>query len=253
MAKKKVAKKSTKKATNATKSSKAKSTVAVTPAKESAPESTKTENNNSGKTCSEKPSMWKNIAYIAALVLVAIVLFLIFKPSNVDGDTVVPDDIAAKGDVAVDGSNVAVWYAGHADGVYFDTNIESVAIEHNLEKPAYQTLDFTIGSGAMIKGFNDGVIGMKVGETKEITIEPEDAYGAYQAELVRSIPMAEFTQAFPEVTPEIGLTFAVRGPQGQALPVRITNMGSDFVTLDLNHELAGKKLTFEITLDSIKE
>ncbi len=84
------------------------------------------------------------------------------------------------------GDMVKVWYVGELeDGTVFDTNIPEIAKKNNITE-RNQTLDFTAGSGMVIKGFDDGVIGMKAGQEKKIEIEPENAYGTYDASKVVS-------------------------------------------------------------------
>lgn len=83
------------------------------------------------------------------------------------------------------GDTVSVNYTGSLqNGKVFDTNIESVAKQHDIIKPEYVPLNFTVGEPGMIKGFNEGVVGMKVGETKTLTIPPEDGYGLVDPELI---------------------------------------------------------------------
>ena len=93
------------------------------------------------------------------------------------------------------GDNISVNYTGSfVNGKVFDTSIEKVAEENNLPPRfgGYQPLNFTVGKEQMIKGFDEGVIGMKVGETRVLTIPPEKAYGPSNPDMIRSIPI-EFT------------------------------------------------------------
>lgn len=92
------------------------------------------------------------------------------------------------------GDMISVYYIGRLqDGKVFDTNIEKVAKENNLFTPGrnYTTLQFTVGKGEVIKGFSDGVIGMKVGETKTLTISPEEAYGQINPQMVQVYPVIQ--------------------------------------------------------------
>ena len=136
-----------------------------------------------------------------------------------------------------DGDTVSLHYTGTLDdGTVFDSS------------EAGQPLSFTVGSGEVIPGFDDGVRGMEVGETRDISIAPDQAYGEYYEELVRVVPREAFP---PNVTPAIGMGFELELPSGQTLPVRIIDVEGDEVTLDANHLLAGETLNFKIRLLSI--
>ncbi|MBU4077736.1 MAG: FKBP-type peptidyl-prolyl cis-trans isomerase [Euryarchaeota archaeon] len=102
------------------------------------------------------------------------------------------------------GDKVSVNYTGSLqDGKVFDTNIESVAKQHDIIKPEYLPLNFTVGEPGMIKGFDEGVVGMKVGETKTINILPEDGYGPVDPKLIMAYDLIENFSAkensFPKV------------------------------------------------------
>jgi peptidylprolyl isomerase len=136
-----------------------------------------------------------------------------------------------------EGDNISLHYTGSLDdGTVFDSS------------EGGQPLSFTVGSGQVIQGFDEGVRGMEVGETKDITIAPENAYGEYHEELVRVVPKSAFP---PNVTPAVGLGFELELPSGQTLPVRIIDVEGDEVTLDANHLLAGENLNFKVRLLSI--
>lgn len=98
------------------------------------------------------------------------------------------------------GNNISVDYIGSLEnGKVFDTSIEKLANENNLTSHGggYKPLKFTVGKGRVIKGFDEGVIGMKVGETKTLTIPPEKGYGLTKTELIHVFPIV---QAIPETT-----------------------------------------------------
>ncbi len=101
------------------------------------------------------------------------------------------------------GDNVSIDYIGSfPDGTVFDTSIESVAKAHNLYSPEreYTTLNFTVGKPGIIQGFNDGVIGMKVGDTKILTISPEKGYGNVDPSRINAFPRIQDVPAiFPRV------------------------------------------------------
>jgi peptidylprolyl isomerase len=140
---------------------------------------------------------------------------------------------------AVAGDMVAVHYTGTlSDGTVFDSSRER------------EPLEFTVGAGMMIKGFDNAVNGMKVGETKTVTLPPEEAYGEHRDDLVMVAGIDELPEG---VTPEVGMQLTARQESGAAIRFTITAISGDEVTLDANHELAGKELTFEIELVSIQE
>jgi peptidylprolyl isomerase len=141
-------------------------------------------------------------------------------------------------DTVNEGDKVSLHYTGTLDdGTLFDSS------------QGREPLSFTVGSGEVIPGFDSGVRGMEVGESREISIPPDQAYGEYYEELVRVLPR----DAFPEgVSPAIGMTMQLELPSGQNLPVRVIDIEGEEVTLDANHLLAGETLNFKIHIVSIE-
>ena len=139
---------------------------------------------------------------------------------------------------AKNGSMVNVHYRGTLqDGTEFDNS-------HTRG----QTLSFKIGSDRMIRGFNDAVVGMTIGQKKKVTLSPLDAYGPRIEEAQQVVPR----EAFKNVDNfEVGATVQGNGPAGTFL-AKIKGLEEDSVILDLNHPLAGEDLTFEIELVSIE-
>ena len=136
------------------------------------------------------------------------------------------------------GDKVKVEYTGTLeDGSVFDSS-------NKYDKP----IEFTVGSGQLIKGFENAVIGMKVGEEKEIKIPPEEAYGQHNSELVKDMPRNIFSEN-KEMTP--GMIFLVNLQDGRQIPVWISKISENSVTVDLNPPLAGKTLTFKIKIVEI--
>jgi FKBP-type peptidyl-prolyl cis-trans isomerase 2 len=132
------------------------------------------------------------------------------------------------------GDSIRIHYEGSLeDGTVFDTSHGSDPFE------------FTIGGGMVIPGFDNGVIGMKEGEVKTVSIAPEDGYGKYEAENVLTV---EKSQMPDDITPEIGVGLQLHSNDGRTLDVTISSIDGDKVQLDGNHPLAGKVLTFEISL-----
>ena len=132
------------------------------------------------------------------------------------------------------GQNVSVHYRGTLeDGTEFDNS-----------RVRGQTLDFTLGSGNMIEGFNNAIVGMTVGESKTFTLEANQAYGPRNEEAVQNVPRSSFEPGFEFVVGEI-----IRGqtPDGPFV-AKILSTQDDTITLDFNHPLAGENLTFEVEL-----
>lgn len=136
------------------------------------------------------------------------------------------------------GHKVKVEYTGKLDeGTVFDSS------------KGREPLEFVAGLGQVIKGFDDAVIGMGTGEEKSVDIEPENAYGPRNDQLVQEVPK----QAFGEHSPKAGATVGIKAPTGQVLPAKILEVSDDKVKLDMNHPLAGKKLSFEIKVVDTRE
>ena len=135
------------------------------------------------------------------------------------------------------GDTIRVHYTGTLDnGTVFDSSVG--------RKP----LEFTIGLGQMIPGFDKGVVGLNLSESKTITIPADQAYGPYRADLVQVAARDQFP---PDSELELGQMLQVSQPNGQIILVTVTNVTDSDVTLDANHRLAGKNLTFEIQLVEI--
>lgn len=109
-------------------------------------------------------------------------------------------------------------------------------------------LEFTIGEGQVIPGFENGVVGLNPGETRNVKIPPEEGYGPRYEEMVLNVERSKFPEG---VTPEIGQQLQLKQPDGKVFVVTITGIEKDTVTLDANHPLAGKVLNFEIELVEI--
>ena len=139
--------------------------------------------------------------------------------------------------IVKEGDTITLHYKGSLDdGTVFDSS------------EGTQPLTFKVGDNQVIQGFDDGVRGMEVGESRQINIPADQAYGEYYEQLVTVVPRNAFP---PEVTPAIGLVFEMELPSGESMPVRILEIEGDEVTLDANHLLAGEALHFEVQLVSI--
>ena len=131
-----------------------------------------------------------------------------------------------------EGDTVKVHYTGTiADGTVFDTSKER------------EPLEFTLGEGKLIPGFEKAVVGMKVGDTSKVTIPSDEAYGEKREDMVIDVDKGQIP---PDIKPEVGQQLQVQQKDGGAIPVVITEITDETVQLDANHPLAGQDLTFEI-------
>lgn len=139
------------------------------------------------------------------------------------------------------GDKVKVEYTGKLDdGSVFDSSKHG---DHS------HPLEFEVGSGMVIKGFDEAVIGMKEGEEKEFSVEPEEAYGERNPELIKKVPREHLPD---DQEPEVGMNLMIETPEGQKFPSKIVEMDEENLTVDLNHPLAGKNLNFEIKVVDIE-
>lgn len=130
------------------------------------------------------------------------------------------------------GNTVRVHYTGKLEsGKEFDSSLDR------------QPLQFEVGAGNVIKGFEDAVVGLKIGEKKTVTIPSEDAYGSYDENLLIEIPKKNVPEG---IIPEVGMRLQLVNQQGQAAHVVVTEILDETVRLDANHPLAGKTLVFDL-------
>ena len=111
-----------------------------------------------------------------------------------------------------------------------------------------EPLEFALGGGQVIPGFDSAVDGMSVGENKTVTIQPEEAYGERHEQLVQEVPKSALPD---EIDPAVGMHLQSRSPEGQVLNLVVTDVADDSITVDGNHPLAGQALTFDIELVEI--
>ena len=141
------------------------------------------------------------------------------------------------------GDTVKVEYVGrYDDGDVFDSSREEVAVEAEIAHPnrEYEPLEFEVGAGEVVQGFDEGVVGMEEGEDKEITVPPEKGYGERSEENVVEYEREEFRESLGE-EPEVGMHIHTEEAHGDIVEVE-----GDTVVVDFNHELAGETLVFEI-------
>jgi peptidylprolyl isomerase len=141
--------------------------------------------------------------------------------------------------VAKTGDTVQVNYTGKlADGTVFDSSV------------GRDPLEFTLGKGETIPGFEKAVLGMKVGEKKTVTIPSDEAYGPHFDDMVVEVPREKLPS---NIEPKVGQMLEATGQNGETIRFTVTSISDNgTVTLDANHPLAGKDLTFDIELVKIK-
>lgn len=135
------------------------------------------------------------------------------------------------------GQKVKVHYTGTLDdGSQFDSSA------------GHDPLEFEMGAGMVIPGFEAGVVDMAVGEKKKIHIPAVEAYGEKREDLLMQF---EHSQLPPELEPEVGMMLQMQGPEGQPVPVTIAAIAEEAITIDANHKLAGENLNFELELIAV--
>jgi FKBP-type peptidyl-prolyl cis-trans isomerase 2 len=135
------------------------------------------------------------------------------------------------------GDTVKVHYRGTlADGTEFDSS------------RGQEPLEFTLGQGQLISGFEEAVVGMSLGENKTVTIAADEAYGERNEAMVQQVPRGAIP---PEVELAEGMLLQAQGPEGETLRFTVADFNEEEVTVDGNHPLAGRDLTFELELVQI--
>ena len=136
-----------------------------------------------------------------------------------------------------DQDTVKVHYTGKlTDGQVFDSS------------EGRDPLEFTVGAGNMIKGFEAGVLEMKLNEEKIIDIPFAEAYGPVNDDLIQKIGKDKLP---PDLNPSVGMKLMSKTESGHEIPIKVTEVGDDFIVIDANHELAGKDLVFDIKVVAI--
>ncbi len=135
------------------------------------------------------------------------------------------------------GDTVKIHYTGTLDdGTQFDSSA------------GRDPLEFELGGGQVIPGFDSAVEGMAVGENKNVRIEPDQAYGERHEQLVQQVPRS----ALPDdLEPQVGMGLQSQSPDGQVMMLIVTEVGDEEITVDANHPLAGQALNFDIELVEI--
>lgn len=133
---------------------------------------------------------------------------------------------------------VRVHYTGKlVDGQIFDSSLER------------EPLEFTMGQGQLIPGFEKGLLDMQVNEKKTITIPADEAYGQPRPELVQEVDKSQLPA---EIKPEVGMGLVSTSPEGQEMNLLVTEVKENSIVVDGNHPLAGKDLIFDLEVVEIK-
>ncbi|MBL3540708.1 peptidylprolyl isomerase [Aminivibrio sp.] len=136
--------------------------------------------------------------------------------------------------IAEKGKKIRVHYTGTlSDGEVFDSS------------RGRSPLEFTVGAGQMIPGFDKGVVGMKVGEERTLVLSPDEAYGKKRDDMVFTVSRDVMPENYQ---PAVGDTLQMMSRGGSSMSVTVTSVEEDSVELDANHRLAGKELTFKVEL-----
>lgn len=134
---------------------------------------------------------------------------------------------------------IKVHYTGKLkNGEVFDSSVDR------------EPLEFQVGQGQIIPGFENGVLDMKLNEKKTLVIPSEEAYGEPREDLIHEIAKEHLPQ---EMEPEVGMGLVSRSPEGQEIPLIVKEVKDDSIVVDANHPLAGKELTFEIEVVGIND
>jgi len=136
------------------------------------------------------------------------------------------------------------------DNLVVTLDYELIVEEETLESTEEgEPIQFIQGLGQIIPGLESAVYGLKVGDQKTLTIQPEDAYGEYDPESLQEVNIEEFSE---EVPLEVGTFLDLRDDEDEVLSAQIIAVDEETITLDFNHPLAGKTLTFKITVTNLR-
>ncbi len=128
--------------------------------------------------------------------------------------------------------------------VEYEGTLQNGEVFDSSEKQG-EPLEFEVGAKQVVEGFDDAVIGMEEGEEKEVTLEPENAYGDRNPQLVQEVPKSELPD---DQEVKEGMVLGMTLPNGKQAPATVVNVGDEKLKLDLNHPLAGKTLNFDLKI-----
>ena len=151
------------------------------------------------------------------------------------------------------GSVVLVDYVGTLDnGDMFDTSVKEEAEKANIYNAQrnYTPLRVVVGQKQVIPGFEEALMGMKVGDSKTVALSPEKAYGQVNENLIQKVPIDMFKKS--GMQPEVGTMVQFQSRDGRPVSALIQEVKEDSVLVDMNHPLAGKTLNFKLTVNQIQ-
>ncbi|HEY3422506.1 MAG TPA: peptidylprolyl isomerase [Methanocellaceae archaeon] len=153
------------------------------------------------------------------------------------------------------GDNVTIDYTGTYDnGTIFDTSNATIAQAAGIYEPdfTYGPISFISGDGEVFETIDNGTIGMKIGETKNITLTPEQAYGEYNASLIQAIPLSVLEEN--NITPHVNdtLYYNMNPVKVTSIVPNVTDPNNTSVYIDFNDPRAGKTMHFQITVRDIR-
>ena len=141
-------------------------------------------------------------------------------------------------DTVQDGVVVSMEYSLHVDGELLDTS------------DGQGPLQFLVGYGNVISGLESEMMGMKIGDSKDVVVQPEDGYGEFDEEAFMNVPRKEFPKDMPL---EVDTELTVRDEEGHARYARVDSIEGDSERLDFNHRLAGAELHFNVKVVALRE
>lgn len=171
-------------------------------------------------------------------VFLTIMAALVFAAAFVTGSS------AGEGQKTEKESNVVK--EGSVVWVHYTLTVEGSVVDSSRDG---NPLEFQVGSGRLIPGFEKAVVGMKAGEKKSFEVSPENGYGPVNPDALQEVPKDRLA---PDVKPEAGMRLYARGPNGESIPVRIAEVREDVVVIDFNHPLAGKTLNFDVEIIEVE-
>jgi FKBP-type peptidyl-prolyl cis-trans isomerase SlyD len=141
-------------------------------------------------------------------------------------------------DTVEDGVVVSMEYSLHVDGELLDSSEEQ------------GPLQFLVGYGNIISGLEEKMMGMKIGDSKDVVVQPKDGYGEFDDEAFMQVPRNDFPK---EMSVEVDAELTVRDDAGNARYARVDSVEDDTVTLNFNHPLAGDELHFHVKVVALRE
>jgi peptidylprolyl isomerase len=129
--------------------------------------------------------------------------------------------------------------------IHYTLTVDGEIVDSSLDG---DPMEIKVGSGQVIPGFEEAIMGMKVGEKRSFEVYPEDGYGEVDTNAFQEVDRDRMPK---DLELEEGMVLYAQGPKGQTFPARVTKVTDEVVTMDFNHPLAGKTLNFEVEIISV--